>query len=656
MAIQNPFRPTRFEHHDHPLIWLSPNVQSLEGLKSVYVAGTRGSGKTSLLKAINWRERLFNPTVRDQLGDELSDYVAVYFRLPDYLTSAIGLIDWEKSFPESVSPELVGYELFSQLIELVAAQLICEAISSLRSSQRFSYTPGEEEALVTAVVSRFPAFKKIIGPALCSSLDDLSVILQSMHQRLNILITRGQVKEAFELALEVQPGVFINELGKMIRELACKADGACSPNFHLKICIDDCETLHPLQQRFLNSLVRSSKNPLFWVISFVSVDYDSTTTVHLNQTLSDADRTQLILDDMKPHAFYRLCEEVSLLRIYYSVVGNAQSESLQNLPKNFFALEALLGKVTLDSVLLNLAMHSLSAEFAELVERSRDRKKQSRNSVPPIYETYVLEKLGDRLIDERPENKSAYMRRKQVAAYLAICSEYRISNIPYVGARTVVSMSNLCIRDYLELLGAIFDEAVKRKEIRSLADLLQRETPLSLDTQSNGVRSSSRQKFDGIRNSMERDSAEAMRTVEFLGKLTARLQSNHAAESTLATPERGHFIFDFKSVDERNPQGEVRKKLVTRVLRRCEADGLLRPSKTFTSDDAETYELAFYLHRRFAAEFRFSYRGPYAYVRMPMAEFIEVCEGGSANSVDELVDRAYNQIQKVTPSDHPKLF
>ncbi|GAA4020805.1 hypothetical protein GCM10022280_21610 [Sphingomonas swuensis] len=655
MTPTNPFRPTRFEHHDHPLIWLSPNVRLLEGLKSVYVAGTRGSGKTSLLKAINWRERLYNPTVRDQLGANPPDYVAVYFRLPDFLTSAIGLINWEHCFPDSPTPDLVGYEIFSQLIEFVGAQLICEAISSLRAAQRFSYSTNDEDALVAAVLARYPALAEAVGQDGCEGLDGLSLIFRRLHQRLNVLITRGQVHDALALSLEAQPGVFINELAARLRDLACAAEGSCSTSFHLKICIDDCETLQPVQQKFLNSLVRSTQNPLFWVVSYVSVDYDSTNTVHFNQTLSDADRTQLLLDDMGNSDFYRLCEGVSLLRVYYSDPG-LRDTPLNALPRDFFELESLLGKVSINALLANQAQHSLSAEFTQLVERAKARdKRRGSNRVPSIFETYVLEKLGHRLADDREANLGAYLRRKNVAALLAICAEFRITNIPYVGATTIVSLSNGCIRDYLELIGSIFDEALRRREIRSVADLRQREVPLSLDAQRVGVRASSRAKLDGIRNIIERDWAEATRTVEFIGKLTALLQSNPNVESTLATPERGNFIFDLSLLDDDNGDHPGRRAFVTRVLRRCEADGLLRPARSDQNDDDEAHELAFHLHRRFAPEFGFSYRGPYGLLRMPMGEFAEMCVG-SSETLDALVDRAYQRISRDTPLDHPKLL
>lgn len=652
---RNPFRPTRFEHEQHPLIWISPDVSKLEGTKSAYVAGTRGSGKTSLLKAVNWRERLHNPTVRDQLGSNAPDYVAVYFRLPDYLASAIGLIDWTSAFPESPSAEAIGHTLFSQLIEFVSAQLICEALASLRASGRFSYTFEQEEKAARSLISRYPSIGVGRG-ADCRSLDDLSEALRDAHQRLNVLMTRGMLHQALDHTLPVQPGVFINDLASSLRELACSNEGVCSADFHLKICIDDCETLLPLQQRFLNTLVRNSSHPLFWVISFVSVDYDSTNTIQHNQTLSDADRAQLHLDEIDGKHFYRLCENVSRLRIYYSDAG-ADRPPLDKLSGRYFKLRDLLGSLNVNLALHEAAQGSLSSEFAALVARSRRPNLGGRRMAPPIYETYVLEKLGERLRDTRDENMDAYMRRKQFAALLAIYSEFRLSRVPYIGAQTIVNMGDTCIRDYLEMMGSIFEQAVARGEIRSVADLHRRAEPLSADTQLEGVRMSSRAKYDGIRNNFERDGAEAERAMEFIGKLTAKLQSNHASTSTLSTPERGNFRFDLDSLGRGHMSSPDRKAFILRLLRRCEADGLLRPPRQGQIGEGhDEQELTFHLHRRFASYFGFSHRGPYGLLQMPMDEFAEVCDSNSDVQVDEAVGRAYARILRESPEEHPRLL
>lgn len=655
IEIRNPFRPTRFEHEQHPLIWISPDVSRLEGKKSAYVAGTRGSGKTSLLKAVNWRERLNNPTVRDQLGSDAPDYVAVYFRLPDYLASAIGLIDWTAAFPESPSAESIGHALFSQLIEFVAAQLICEALASLRAAGRFSYPFELEEAAVRSLLSRYPSLD--IGRGLaCRSLDDLSEVFRNAHQRLNVLMTRGMLRQALDQTLPVQPGFFINDLASSLRSLACSIEGVCSADFHVKICIDDCETLRPLQQRFLNTMVRNSRHPLFWVISFVSVDYDSTNTIQYNQTLSDADRAQLHLDEIDGKHFYRLCENVSRLRIYYSDASGSRPQ-LDQLPARYFNLRDLLGSLDVNQMLLEAAGNSLSSDLAALVERSRRSTLAPRQKPPPIYETYVLEKLGERLRDTREDNVDAYMRRKQIAALLSIFSEFRLSRIPYVGAQTITNMGDTCIRDYLELMGAIFEQAVARGEIRSVGDLQRREEPLSADTQLEGVRVSSRAKYDGIRNNFERDGAEAERAMEFIGKLTARLQSNHASTSTLSTPERGNFHFDLDTLGRGRMSSPDSKAFILRLLRRCEADGLLRPSRQGQIGQGhDEQDLTFRLHRRFASYFGFSHRGPYGVLQMPMEEFAEVCDASSDVQVDEAVGRAYARILRETPDDHPRLL
>lgn len=654
-SARNPFRPTRFEHEQHPLIWISPEVARLEALKSAYVAGTRGSGKTSLLKAINWRERLHNPTVRDQLGSGAPDYVAVYFRLPDYLASAIGMIDWQEAFPQSPSPEGVGHSLFAQLIEYVAAQLMCEAFASLRAAGRFTYFFEQEEALVRDLLNRHPSLSGSVRGS-CRGLDDLSTIFRDAHQRLNVLMTRGLLQQALDGVLPVQPGVFINDLAASMRELACAAEGICSPDFHVKICIDDCETLQALQQRFLNTMVRNSRHPLFWVISFVSVDYDSTRTVQHNQTLSDADRVQLHLDEIDGKHFYRLCENVSLLRVYYSDVADHRPP-LSDLPKNYFRLVSLLGSLNVNDVLLEASSSSLSSDLAGLVERSRAAATGPRRRSPPIYETYVVDKLGGRLKDDRDENVGAYMRRKQMAALLAIFSEFRLNRVPYIGARTIVNLGDTCIRDYLEIMGAVFEEAVSRKEISGVAELQRREFPLSHDTQLEGVRISSRSKYDGIRNNFERDATEAERAIEFIGKLTGRLQSNHASSSTLSTPERGNFHFDLDMLPRLRPQHASKVDFIRRLLRRCEADGLLRPARQGqVGEGHDEHELTFHLHRRFAPYFGFSHRGPYGVLQMPMEEFVEACDAASEFQVDDLVAKAYARIQREEPHNHPRLL
>ncbi len=59
VAALNPFRPTRWEHHSdgQPLIWFTAEAEQLAGDKSTYVYGTRGTGKTTLLKGICWEDR-----------------------------------------------------------------------------------------------------------------------------------------------------------------------------------------------------------------------------------------------------------------------------------------------------------------------------------------------------------------------------------------------------------------------------------------------------------------------------------------------------------------------------------------------------------------------------------------------------------------------
>jgi hypothetical protein len=194
----------------------------------------------------------------------------------------------------SPAPQEIAYRLFSQLVEFVACELVCEAFSSLRAAGRFNYSPLDEARTVQAILKEYPQVC-LKGREPCESLDELALLFRALHQKMNVLVTRGDLESVTDLTLGPQPGVFINDVTRRVRELACAEEGLCSQDFHVKVCVDDCETLHPDQQRFLNSLVRTSKHPLFWIVSFVSADYDSSSTVIHNQRLTDADRTQLLL-------------------------------------------------------------------------------------------------------------------------------------------------------------------------------------------------------------------------------------------------------------------------------------------------------------------------------------------------------------------------
>ena len=80
--IANPFRPTRWEHHrdGRPLLWFTDAAGELAAPKSVFLYGSRGSGKTSLLKSICWEDLADNDSLRLQRRLNDFDHIGIYIR------------------------------------------------------------------------------------------------------------------------------------------------------------------------------------------------------------------------------------------------------------------------------------------------------------------------------------------------------------------------------------------------------------------------------------------------------------------------------------------------------------------------------------------------------------------------------------------------
>ena len=109
----NPFSPTRFEHHGRPLIWVSAKSRELEHQTSFYLSGTRGCGKTTLLRSLNWWERVNNERLRDQLDIKEDSFLAVYLKIPDYLSNSLSAIRWQEIYAETADFRTLDSQYFS---------------------------------------------------------------------------------------------------------------------------------------------------------------------------------------------------------------------------------------------------------------------------------------------------------------------------------------------------------------------------------------------------------------------------------------------------------------------------------------------------------------------------------------------------------------
>lgn len=665
MESTNPFRPTRFEHARRPILWISPRVVELEEAKSFYIFGTRGSGKTSLLKALNWEERLSNESIRPQLRDEdeAVRFVSIYIRLPDYVSKSFAEFDWSRVY-QSASMEAVRESVFALFIELVCCRLISEALARLRVNERVFFTDGAEHAFVKIALDRVPELAEAYGLHRLKTMADLQKFFRYYHEYIRKFLIRGGTASEFDfLPLENAGRIFVS-FAKDAMSLVEQDER--NRLQHFKICIDDCETLTPSQQRYLNTLVRSSTAPVFWTVSYTDRNYETAATTIVGQTLSDADRKVVNLDNEPPKSFRRLCEHVSGMRFWYAEEADKPKTRADSpdIGSDYFQLNRILGETDINRFLIHIRRTSVSSTWDE-VERDALTLKTSWSKFTdqlrdnttndddfpeaddekgqlPLYQAFVLRRLGE--FDDALQAKSpgalkaieARVRRKQVAALLVMCARLR-ANVPYAGWQAVLALSDGCIRDYLEIMAEIFDaQAAARPTRRSF-----RQQTVNYDLQRTGIVAAGKSKIQSIVDNAESYTAEAFKLIACLGELSRRLQSDPNSADAIRAAERGIYSVNYEdglaSARPNKDQAES-SDLVRAVIRECQTYGFLRAvvpqgqlKKLVDPTSAERRETeVFRLHRRFAPAFGLSYRGPYSRVILPLSSLVEICKSQEA--------------------------
>ncbi len=92
MKAKSPFTKFRFEHERINLYHLDEDIlKALEEEIPTFLVGTRGTGKTTLLNALSWRERLYNNNLKQALKKKIFDknYIGIYLKLSESQTGLI---------------------------------------------------------------------------------------------------------------------------------------------------------------------------------------------------------------------------------------------------------------------------------------------------------------------------------------------------------------------------------------------------------------------------------------------------------------------------------------------------------------------------------------------------------------------------------------
>jgi hypothetical protein len=601
----SPFSLARFEYEHEHLYFLQRKIFArLENPKPVYLVGSRGTGKTTLLKALSWHERLSNASLNRQLRGRpfQARHIGIYLKLPEIQLALIS------KWVDALSDEARAV-VFSHYLDLVWLEELLNALSDLIVAKQLDVDADRERGCVQRICEQF-AVASSTGRS-PFTLRELSRALHLRREDLELLAaTDGSPKDA------IRQLRIAHQVGGLGRDIAGRLGELCNSSlrqergknaWHFKVCMDEGECLDDFQQRVLNTMLRLSVAPLFFIVSFVRHPTDSTSTFIPNLTLQQADRELIPLDEISEQEFRELVEGVSTVRVCHAL-GDVEA---------IFDVYKTLGELDLNGLLKNILRESVSPKSKELLAAAqrlaqspffavpieREGKAEADEPKWPIYQAYLIEKLHIQLPKSEREPRwrrrkqdSAELRKKMVAAYLSICND--IGSAPrYASADVVLQASDNCVRDFLNQVDEIFQAAniSLRQFLLSVVDPL---------VQDRAIKSASSKKYESLPIFGVNNPTETRALVDGLSKLTAILQRESRSSQHLKSTERGQFEVTLPNESSQSQQ------LLLRSIREAAEAGFLRLV------NQEKNPVSFRVHTSLAAAYGFSYRGAYYPVRL----------------------------------------
>jgi len=592
MKPDSPFQYNRWESDIDHIIWLPPEFSEWEGKKCVYITGSRGTGKTTILRGLEWKYRLRNKSLNEQLKKNpfKKRYIGVYLNMPEFISEHF--INWpprKDGIDYNIWDEERG-RIYSLYIEYQILQLFIVAIQELRGENILKFSPEDEFETVETISlerSEIKNFsKQYCGNMKVNTLSDLRLCFKRMHENIRSCAIND---------IELQPisGYPTLQMGKMLEEVVSYLINLCSKGYEikneeenthsdlwtLKVCIDQSESPEHYQQKAINTMVAVQETGnLSFAIASLSGTIDINSTYIPKHPLTDADRKHFSLEEIygKPSKFHKFVEAVSELR--FKKFCNNQDISID--------IKYILGEWDINALLLPILKKSENKKAKEFIKRAEknqgieffdfkrkdlpleqlgeelnfyeDSDEQYWNeinsnameidsNIPPLYQTYIVEKLEMKLPHQQSTKyeiraqKSREIRKKMVAAMLCLCKEYKVKQIPYAGYYMIMNMSDQSIRDFLRQMHEIyiFENKSAEKFIKSR---------INIKTQNIAIHQASENRFRGIRNETTYYLSEVVSLINSLGQITAKIQSSCPSSLIISeTILSMFFLYSFSS-------------------------------------------------------------------------------------------------------------
>ncbi|MFP3385875.1 hypothetical protein [Tritonibacter sp. SIMBA_163] len=614
---------------------------------------------------------MYNPSLRLQKKFEDFNHIGIYVRFPDHISTSLHHPSWKHVLSSAPNKDLEYHSLFSLIIEAVCLERLLSSLHELRLENAITYSPSGEIEICELLVEEFPGLRNF-GSDGRETFIGLARTFRMLSREINNAFGKGEISEILAKIPLRNPGELLNFAAeRLVKRISFSDKERSSHGVSIKFCLDDCEVLSELQRKSLITLIRIGRAPISWVVSSVGKEWESGETFIPSQPITDADRRNIPLDSRDASNFEELCQAVVSLRLLFSIAEDPRDLDSGENVLQLFPLSERLGTQTVNGLLHQIisksnrplaqqifrAARNLALSVDEL-PAPRKGKRRTDDANLPYYEAYTLlhwregernfsggfgdsdiERIGRFASDLTSPAFSAWLRRKQQNALLQISRALSVSRLPLEGANNIIMLADGSIRDFLEIMGDVFEAYSYEKgsadlSREKLSEFAGSRTKISRKIQSRGIYEASNAYFRGISNRSDLNTDLTARLVSGLGHLTSWLQSKPGDPRVLSSAERGVFIVNFHSFegdrhypDDKNLHFLIEQAELAGYLRFVDIKSLKGPENPLMS---QISPCVFRLHRRFAPNFRFSVRGAYEPVRVSSDDLAALCFRGDA--------------------------
>lgn len=631
----SPFQLNRWETEDSRHFYFldtSDYRKIRDSRKHCFVVGHRGTGKTSLLKALSWKERTSNANLLGLPGsDPFSDgVVGCYFGL-QYLH-----IDTLDQWVKEASPE-IAHEILGSYFRGLWLEEAAKATSTLRDRSGIAGLNTEmevlrevadevEQWLPTIIRSQIPAAPE--GFLSLRRVRDMAACLTAQLYRMATDFNSDPGDTVATLNLH-RLAELTNALFSAMARLLPQGNG---PAWAFQMCIDEGEYLSERGRRTIRTLVRECRSPLLMTVA--SLDDLGVETINERVRLTVHDR--LLLDLRKRS-----------LRQFMDLLNGIVNERLKAFAplKSSFDVGELLGSFNLNELLLRATPER--PESRRQINAWKARwELASENEWSPIRE-YLLGSETSSAPADRIEARaldSAGYRKKFVAAYLKLLATLGVKEPVYAGAPIALRMMENSLRDAFMFLEGCFQSSTTpgRGGMPKRVAIFIERRPVSIQNQNAALKSVAVQKMHGLDGRLVTLTTVSRSLVEFLSRLSNRLDMDPAT-TVIAVPERTTFVFDIPASStnlEQRREQNARTSAIVESLQNCSREGYLVGGV----DPSNPRQLLVRVNRSLAKLHGFSYRMPQYQTRLRWDYLDEIAIASDKLDIEGLANRAASEV------------